>query len=52
MEVSIASQWFVGKVSSSSVSILIRSEVAISDISEMEAGAEGVVGFNEGDGSS
>ena len=48
----IASWWFAGRVSSSSVSMLIGSEVAISDILEIEVGAMGVVGLSEGEGSS
>ena len=52
MEGLIASRWFVGRVSSSSVSMLIRSEVAVSDISEIEVGAMGVVELSEGEGSS
>ena len=51
MEGLIASQWFVGRVSSS-VSMLIGSEVAVSDISEIEVGAMGVVELSEGEGSS
>ena len=48
--ISSGSWGFLGRVSSSSVSMLVGNEVADWEILEMDIGMEGVLGLSEGEG--